>query len=245
MKNTLFNVSRILAVLVMIGVLSMIGAGNPKILPYFVIFFVVVFGIIYLLNKTAKQGERAGKAGAGANPVIQLIVVVLFVAIASLLGYLRHGIPGYLVVFAALSAILALIYLAIKNRQRHFELTDPSPVRKMILLAVMALLTLGLPLLMVITSDIYEPAFKPILLTVIGLLLFITLIAAALILVNRLGGRVYSVAGYFLVILAAVLPGLFVLMQTNESQAFTTPYLAALITAVLTYLTLNMVYKID
>ena len=109
MKNTLFNITRVLAVVVMIGALSLIGAGNPKVLPFSVLFFVAVFAIVYLLNSYAKKNEREGKAGAGAKPIVQLIVVILFVAIVSVLGYLRHGILGYLVMFALIAAVFGLI----------------------------------------------------------------------------------------------------------------------------------------
>lgn len=245
MKNTLFNVTRILAVIVMIGVLSMIGAGNPKALPFYVLFFVAVFAIIYLLNKNAKRNEREGKSGAGAKPMMQIIGVVMFVAIVSILGLLRHGVLGYIVMFILFTAILALIYLTIKNRQRHFELTPSNPALKRILSIVMGILAVAFPLLIVITSKLFVPAATPIIITLVAILVFIALIVLALTLVNRRGDSGSVVIGYILVILAAILPGIMVLMVTKDSGAFAITYLAALVAAVLAYFTSNLITPVD
>ncbi len=246
MKNTLFNVTRILAVIVMIGALSLVGAGNPKALPFFILFFVAMFAIIYLLNKSTKKSEREGKSGAGAKPVMQIIGVVLFVAIASIFGLLRHGILGYLVMFALLAAIFAVIYLMQKNRQRHFELTAANPVLKKVMPIVMGILAIVLPLLIVIYGNLFALAALPVILSLVAILVFIALIALALILVNLKGKSAgMIVAGYVLLILAAILPGIMVLLVTNDSSAFAMTYLAALVAAVLAYFTLNLVYKID
>ncbi len=245
MKNTLFNVTRILAVIVMIGVLSMIGAGNPKALPFYVLFFVAVFAIIYLLNKNAKRNEREGKSGAGAKPMMQIIGVVLFVAIVSILGLLRHGVPGYIAMFIMFAAILALIFLGIKNRQRHFELMPSNPTLKKVFSIVMGILAIALPLLIIITSKLFPPAAMPIIITLVAILVFIALIVLALRLVNRRGDSGSVVAGYILVILAAILPGIMVLMVTKDSGAFAITYLAALVAAVLAYFTSNLIAPID
>ncbi len=245
MKNTLFNITRVLAVIVMIGALSLVGAGNPKALPFYVLFFVAVFAIIFLLNKNAKRIEREGKSGAGAKPVLQIIGVVLFVAIVSILGLLRHGILGYIVMFILLSALLAVIYFAIKNRQRHFELTASNPGIKKLLGVILGVLAIGLPLLVVITSKIYTPAALPIIITLVAVLVFIALIVLALILVNRKGDTGSKVLGYVLLIIAAVLPGIMVLFATRDSSAFAMTYLAALVAAVLAYFALNQTFQID
>jgi hypothetical protein len=178
--------------------------------------------------------------------VVQIIGVVLFVAIASILGLLRHGILGYVVMFAVLAAILALIYFTLKNRQRHFEITASNPVLKPILSAVMAVLALGLPLLIAITSDLIVPTAVPIIIAIAAILAFIALIVLALLITNRKSVNAgMGAAGYALVILAAILPGIMVLLTTNDSSAFAMAYLAALVAAVLAYFGLNLVYKLD
>lgn len=245
MKNTMFNITRILAVAVMIGALSLIGAGNPKVLPFSVLFFVAVFVIVYLLNSNAKKNEREGKAGTGAKPMLQVIAVVLFVAVASILGFMRHGILGYVVMFAVLTIILGLIYLSIKNRQHHFELTASNPLLNKVLSVVMGILAIGLPVLIVLTGKLFKIEPATVVITIIASLVFIALIVLALILINRRGGGGPTLIGYILVILAAVLPGIMVLMATNDSSAFAKTYLAALVAAVLAYFSLNLVYKID
>jgi hypothetical protein len=245
MKNTLFNITRVLAVVVMIGALSLIGAGNPKVLPFSVLFFVAVFAIVYLLNSYAKKNEREGKAGAGAKPIVQLIVVILFVAIVSVLGYLRHGILGYLVMFAFIAVVFGLIYLAIKNRQRHFELTSSNPMTKKVLTTVTGILAIALPVIMVLASKLFKPDAISVIVTIIATLVFIALNVLALILINRKGSLSASVIGYILVILAAILPGIMVLMVTNDSGAFAKTYLAALVAAVLAYFSLTQFEKVD
>jgi len=245
MKNTLFNITRVLAVVAMIGALSLIGAGNPKVLPFSILFFVAVFAVVYLLNSNAKKNEREGKAGAGAKPMLQVIAVVLFVAVASILGYLRHGILGYVVVFAVLAAIVGLIFVAIKNRQRHFELTTSKPLLKYVLGGITGILAIGLPAVIVLTGDLFKLEATSVIITIVAILVFIALIVLALVLINRKGGLGAAVAGYVLVILAAVLPGIMVLMVTNDSGAFAKTYLAALIAAVMAYFTFTQFEKID
>jgi hypothetical protein len=250
MKNFLFNASRILAVILMIGVLSMIGMGNPKAVPLFLLFFIAVFAIIFLLNKYSRQNEREGKAGAGAKPVVQIISVVIFVAIVSILGLLKHGILGFLGWFVVIGAIMFLIYLSIKKRQRHFELFAANPRRKAIVSIIMWLLAIGLPLLLLLSGNLIpaakENAAMTVIISVVGVLAFIGLISLGLIMVNRQGDNSGKrLLGYILVIIAVILPGIMVLTGSSSSLAFAGAYLAALIAAVLSYFALNMIYKID
>ncbi|MCB5224833.1 MAG: hypothetical protein WCY21_05605 [Candidatus Cloacimonadaceae bacterium] len=206
---------------------------------------VVVVGVImYFLHKHSKQSERAGKSGAGANPIVQFIVVVLFVIIVSALGFLRHGILGFIVVFAVFSAILALIFLSIKNRQRHFELTQANPATRLVVGAVSAILAIGLPILILINSKMFDLNAGTILISVAGVLVFIALIVAALILGNR--KNTASVAlGYLFAILAAVLPGIMIVAASIESSALAMAYLAALIAAIFAYFSINQFIQID
>lgn len=224
----------------------MIGPDNIKVLLLYVVFFAAVFAIMFFLNKNAKKNEREGKAGTGAKPVMQIIGVMLFVAIASIVGLLRHGIVGYIVVFLALTAIFVVIYMLIKNRQRHFELTTTNPIVKIVISVVTGILAIGLPLMLVISNNLLEPGAMPIIITLVGILAFICLIALALILVNRKGDNVgIMAAGYAMVILAAILPGILTMFATKDSGAFAWTYMAALVAAVLAYFSLNQIYKID
>lgn len=244
MLNILLQATGDLTVADLTGADAASGGFNFAALGIIALIILVVGVIMYFLHKHSKERERAGKSSAGANPIVQFIVLVLFVAIVSVLGFLRHGILGFIVVFAVLSGILALIYLAIKNRQRHFELTQANPATKIVVGAVSAFLAIGLPILILINGKMFDINASMILMSVVGVLVFIGLIAAALIFGSRKGAAGAAI-GYLLAILAAVLPGILVVAVSTDTAALAMAYLAALIAAIFSYFTIIQFIQID
>jgi len=148
MKISLFYIWRILATVILIAALSLIGIGNPKVVPIFALFFIAIFALVYYLNKQSQTSEREVKSGSALKPVLRIVGLVIFVGAFSLLG-LIHGILGFIVFFAVISLIVALVFLYIRKRQRHFELTTSNPRSKQMLSIVMAALAVLVPLLII------------------------------------------------------------------------------------------------
>lgn len=148
MKDLKFLGPKILATVVFIALLSLIGIGNIKILPLFILFFIAVFALIFFLNKTAKARARMEKPESKLGPIFQIIALVVFIAALSALGFI-HGIVGYIIWFVLISAIVALVFILIRKHQRHSDLIKANPLLNLIFGCFLALLAIIVPLLLV------------------------------------------------------------------------------------------------
>ncbi|MBW6514214.1 MAG: hypothetical protein K0B87_05605 [Candidatus Syntrophosphaera sp.] len=249
MKNTLFYVTRILATVIVIAALSFIGIGNPKVVPFFALFFIAVFALVYFLNKKARERDREAKSGTFASSILQILGLVVFVGVFSALGLL-HGVIGYIVWFLVVSIIVAAVYLMVRNRQRQFDVVPTSGKGKKAFVAILAVLAVILPLLILIFGGM-APITEgkgglAVALAIIGTLLFIGLVGYALILINKKGDVSSNrLLGYLLIIIAALLPGILVLFVSKESQTVAVAYIAALVALVASYLALNARYQLS
>lgn len=248
MKNTLFYGSRILATVIVIAALSFIGIGNPKVVPFFALFFIAVFALVYFLNKGARERDREAKSGSVVGTILQILGLVVFVGVFSALG-LIHGVIGYIIWFLVIAVIVALVYLTVRKRQRHFDIVSSNPSSRNMLGIILAILAIALPLLIIFLGGAVPVAQgKQVLgtvLAIVGILLFIGLVSLALILINKKGDAASNrVLGYVLVIVAAILPGIFVLFVSQDTQAIAGAYMVALITMIFTYLALDTRYQI-
>lgn len=249
MKNFMFYGLRILAAVALIGILSMIGVGNPKAVPILALFFVVVFGAIFLMNKSAQESQRTAKSGSGLMQVMKFVGLAVFIGMLSLLGLL-HGPLGYIIWILVISLLFLAIFLRVKNHQRHSDLLPASPALKKIATLVLGILALLLPVLIIRYGGFVPIAagkeILAIILTLVATLVFIGLIALALFMINIWGDKSGNrTLGYLLILLAAILPGIVVLLITRESMAFTGAYMAALLALILAFLALDNRYQLS
>ncbi len=249
MKNFMFYGLRILAAVALIGILSMIGVGNPKAVPILALFFVIVFGAIFLMNKSAQESQRSAKSGSALLQVMKFVGLAVFIGALSLLGLL-HGPLGYIIWILVISLLFLAIFLRVKNNQRHSDLMPASPVMKKIATLVLGILALLLPVLVVRYGGFIPiaagKAALAIILTIVATLVFCALIALALFMINKWNDKASNKPlGYLLILLAVIMPGIVVLLITRESMAFTGAYMASLIALVLAFLALDNHYKLS
>jgi len=244
MKKYMYQISRILAFVAMLAGVSMLSIGNPKNIPYFILLFAVIFALVYYLTMRSQANQRSGKAGTGTKPITQLLTVVLFVALISILGLLRHGILGYIGWFVVIGGIFFLIYLSVRKHQRHFEIITSTTKNTKVIGIVLALVSILLPLLVINFTNIL-PATKTsialtIVLSLITTLAYVVLICLGLYLINIIGNKSTNlILGYMAIILAALLPGIILLFTSTTTTACAGIYIIAIITAVLAYFAFN------
>ncbi len=249
MKNILFYGSRILAAVVLIGLLSMIGVGNPKALPLFILFFLTVFAVVFLLNRQAQQSQRSAKSNPRLMQILQIIGLVVFIAVFSLLG-LNHGIVGYLIWVVVIALVCGLIYSLTRKRQRHSELVSSNPLLARWGGIVSAILAVLLPVLLLRFGGFIPVANGKSLITIalalVGVLAYIALVALILFLINKWGAKSQNrVLGYLLLLFTACVPGVVMLLVNKESYSFAGIYMTALLTAILTYFALDRTNKLS
>ncbi|MGC9362188.1 MAG: hypothetical protein ACP5F3_04585 [Candidatus Syntrophosphaera sp.] len=249
MKNVLFYGSRILFTVILIGLLSMLGIGNPKAVPYFILFFIAVFAIVYFLNKKANERAREEKSGSALNTILQFVGLVIFVGALSLIG-LTKGIIGYIIWFAVIAVIVLAIYLSLRSRQQHFELTEVNSRAKNIYSIIFAVLSVVVPVLIIRFGGVVPIAagreVLAIIVPLIGVLAFIALLYVAIVMINKKGEAVPNrVLGYALIILASILPGIIMLFVDTDTSSFAGVYLAALVATILSYIAFELKYKLS
>lgn len=249
MKNVLFYGSRILFTVILIGLLSMLGIGNPKAVPYFILFFIAIFAIVFFLNKKANERAREEKSGSVLNTILQFAGLVIFVGALSLIG-LTKGIIGYIIWFAVIAVIVLAIFLSLRRRKKHFELTEVNPRGKNIYSIIFAVLSVVLPVLIIRFGGVVPIAagreFLAIIVPLIGVLVFIALLYLALVMINKKGEAVSNrVLGYALIILAAILPGIIMLFVDTDTSSFAGVYLSALVATILSYIAIDLKSKLS
>jgi len=244
MKKYMYQISRILAFVAMLAGVSMLSIGNPKNIPYFILLFAVIFALVYYLTMRSQANQRSGKAGTGTKPITQLLTVVLFVALISILGLLRHGILGFIGWFLVIGGIFSLIYLSVRQHQRHFEIITSTPKNTKVTGIILAIISILLPVIVISFTNIVPIAKASlalsIVLSLIGTLAFVVLICLGLYLINIIGNKTSNlILGYLAIILAALLPGIILLFTSATTTACAVIYIIAIITALLAYFAFN------
>jgi hypothetical protein len=239
MKDIWFYIPRILAVVVMIAILSLIGIGNPIMIPIYAGFFILVFGLIYFANRQASKNRDGAGTGGTLRLVLQLVGTVIFIGVFSLIGLINS--PVWIAVWAVvLVAIFLLVFLTIHRRQRHSEYVPSNPIYRKIAGVLLALLALILPLLIVWRGGfILLPEAKialAVLAALAGIVVYIALTLIAVMLINRQGSDLVKQAlGYLIIVAAAVLPGLLVITVDKTSTAVAGAYFSALVALIIAF----------
>jgi len=181
----------------------------------------------------------------------QIGALVLFVLISSLAGMMT-GKPVMMIAYGAFFLVVTLVVLyVIRNRQRHFELTQGSnPKIRLVLAILIGLLAVALPLLVVnFSSFIPVPEGSPaktIGLTLVLTIVFLILNAAAVWLLNIKGETlVQKVIGYLLIIGAAIIPGAVMAGFNKTTVAIGSVYYIALVVIVLAYSSYTLLVNQD
>lgn len=245
--SALASVFQYLGLLVFLGFLSMLGSGQKGNMPFFALFFAALFAIVFLLVRSARNRERSAKSGSALMTIFQILGLILFIAVLSAMG-LIHGIIGYLAWLVVMIAIFGLIFLFVRKQQNHSETSGSSPLASKIVGVALAVLAVLLPFLLIKNGGVVSnAAANPVMvsvLTILAILVFLGLILLALALINKKGSSAPNrYLGYLLVIIAAVLPGVLVLLGDKTSTGFAQTYFAALLAMILAYSALGLISK--
>jgi cytochrome bd-type quinol oxidase subunit 2 len=234
---------RYLGVLVFLAALTLMGLGNPSNLPFFALFFLIVFAVVFLLVRNSRLKERSDKSGSTVMVVFQILGLALFVGALSLMGLL-HGVVGYLIWLLVITAIFALVFMFVRKQQNHSETTEASPLLKKVFGVVLAILSVILPYLIIKNGQIMDsatasPATQSVI-SILAILVFIVLALLAYNLIRKANGQHSKrLLGYILLILAAVLPGIMVMLTDPTKSGFAQAYFAALMAMVLSVIAIE------
>ncbi|HRY83453.1 MAG TPA: hypothetical protein P5533_02345 [Candidatus Cloacimonadota bacterium] len=183
--------------------------------------------------------------------VRQIGAFVLFILISSLAGMMT-GKPVMMIAYGAffLVVTLAVLYV-IRNRQRHFELSQgTNPMFRKVMAIIIAILALALPLLVVnFSSFIPVPegaVAKTLGITFVLTVAFLILNAAAVWLLNIKGETTaQKVTGYLLIVLAAIIPGAVMAGYNRTTVGIGSVYYIALVVIVLAYSSYTLLVNQD
>lgn len=233
---------RYLGVLVFLAALTLMGLGNPSNLPFFALFFLIVFAVVFLLVRNSRLKERSDKSGSTAMVVFQILGLILFIAALSLMGLL-HGVVGYLIWLLVITAIFALVFMFVRKQQNHSETMEASPLLKKVFGLVLAILSIILPYLIIKNGQIMDTAANPAtqsIIAILAILVFIVLALLAYTLIRKANGQhSKKLLGFILLILAAVLPGIMVMLTDPTKTGFAQAYFAALMAMVLSVIAIE------
>lgn len=241
------SIFQYLGLLVFLGFLSMLGSGHKGNMPFFALFFAALFAIVYFLVRSSRNRERSAKSGSAMMTIFQVLGLILFIAVLSAMG-LMHGILGYLAWLLVMIAIFGLIFLFVRKQQNHSETSVSNPVTMKIVGVALAILSVLLPFLLVKNGGVISTAAaNPVMvsvLTILAILVFLGLMLLALAMINKKGAAAPNrYLGYALVILAAILPGILVILGDKTSTGFAQAYFAALLAMILAYSSLRLISK--
>ena len=85
----------------------------------------------------------------------QIASLVIFIAVLSVMGMIT-GRPVMMLAYAGVFLLMSLIiYLILKNRQRHFEvISKPNTILKTVVAAILMLLAIITPVLIALRSSV-------------------------------------------------------------------------------------------
>ena len=176
----------------------------------------------------------------------QIVLSVIFILAFSLIGMMTQ-IPIMVAVYAgALIIISGIIFIFVRKHQRHSEISlQKNRVPSIIIGAVLCILAVLTPLLLVLKSNVINLGADPSIiakLAVLGTtLLFIALIAIAVFLINYQGDNfVIRAAGYLIVILTSLVPGILMSFYDKTASTIGSVYYVALAVLILAYNGINL-----
>ena len=172
----------------------------------------------------------------------QIAGLVFFIAILSTMGMMT-GRPVMMVAYAVFFLVMSLVvYLTLRNNQRHFEVTRSSnTIFRKVLAAVLMLLAIVAPLFIALRSNVInlpdEMSIGLVVPMMLGLsVLFIAMVLATVVLINRKGNTFANRAiGYIVFIVASMIPGLLTSQVDSTTMGIGSVYYVAMAVLILAY----------
>ncbi|MCB5272164.1 MAG: hypothetical protein LHW56_10010 [Candidatus Cloacimonetes bacterium] len=172
----------------------------------------------------------------------QIAGLVVFIAVLSIMGMIT-GKPVMMLAYAGFFLLMSLIvYLTLKNHQRHFEvISKPQKTVKTIMAAALMLLAIIAPVLIALRSNVINLPASLTVGAVVGIMLGVTLVFIALVLltvymINIKGHTVANRAiGYASFVVAAILPGALMSTVDRSTMGMGSVYYVAMAVLILAY----------
>jgi len=172
----------------------------------------------------------------------QIVGLIIFIAVLSAMGMIT-GRPVMMLAYAGFFlAMSAIIYLTLKNHQRHFEVVNKSnKTAKSILAAILMIIAIILPMIIALRSSIINLPHSLTMGSVVGLMLgltivFIALVLLALYMINSKGHDLKNrIIGYLSFALAAVIPGALMQSVDRTTMGIGSVYYVAMAVLILVY----------
>ena len=177
----------------------------------------------------------------------QIASLVIFIAVLSVMGMIT-GRPVMMLAYAGVFLLMSLIiYLILKNRQRHFEvISKPNTILKTVVAAILMLLAIITPVLIALRSSVINLPESMTAGAVVGIMLGVTIVFIALVLLTiyLINVKGYSVTnrsiGYVSFIVAAILPGLLMSRVDRSTMSIGSVYYVAMAVLILAYNARNL-----
>ncbi|MCK9584466.1 MAG: hypothetical protein M0R69_06085 [Candidatus Cloacimonetes bacterium] len=177
----------------------------------------------------------------------QIAGLVVFIAVLSVMGMVT-GKPLMMLAYAGFFLLMSLIvYLSLKNHQRHFEVVSKSnKTLRTIMAVVFMLIAIIAPLLIAQYSEVISLPESITAGAAVGIMLGITLVFIALILlavylINIKGQTVANRSiGYISFFVAAILPGLLMSTVNRTTMGIGSVYYVAMAVLILAYNARNL-----
>lgn len=172
----------------------------------------------------------------------QIAGLVFFIAVLSTMGMIT-GRPIMMLAYAAFFLVMSgVVYLTLRNNQRHFEVKQRSnKTLRQIVAAILMLLAIVAPLFLALRSSIINLPADMSLSTVIPMMLglsilFIVMVLATVILINRKGNTLANRAiGYLVFVVASIIPGLLMSTVDSTTMGIGSVYYVAMAVLILAY----------
>jgi len=172
----------------------------------------------------------------------QIAGLVFFIAILSTMGMIT-GRPVMMLAYAVFFLVMSLVvYLTLRNNQRHFEVTRSSnTIFRKVLAAVLMLLAIVTPLFIALRSNVInlpdEMSIGLVVPMMLGLsVLFIAMVLATVVLINRKGNTFANRAiGYIVFIVASMIPGLLTSQVDSTTMGIGSVYYVTMAVLILAY----------
>jgi len=171
----------------------------------------------------------------------QIIGLVIFIVVLSAMGMVT-GRPVMMLAYAGFFLLMSLlVYLTLRNHQRHFEVeSKSSKTMRTVLAAVLMLLAIIAPMLIALRSSVInlpEMTVGAVVALMLGVtIVFIALVLLALYLINSKGHTLANrIAGYISFIVAAMIPGILMSTVDRTTMGIGSVYYVALAVLILAY----------
>ncbi|MDD3577460.1 MAG: hypothetical protein PHS23_00495 [Candidatus Cloacimonetes bacterium] len=172
----------------------------------------------------------------------QIASLVIFIFVMSLMGMIT-GRPVMMLAYAGFFLLMGVVvFLTLRNRQRHFEVVQTkNKTFRMILAAILMILAIISPMLIALRSSVINlPAdmtVPTVVMLMLGIaILFIALVLITVFMINRPNSTVmHRVIGYVVFIIAAIIPGLLMSRVDSTPMGIGSVYYVAMAVLILAY----------